>query len=93
MLMGPFLGLALPLLPAQILWVNLLTHGLPGVGFGAEQAEPDVLSRPAEPADGGGAEQTGLVGGGDAGGRHRLPAIVVELMKARRRRVAVDRAR
>ena len=46
MLMGPFLGLALPLLPAQILWVNLLTHGLPGVAFGAEQAEPDVLSRP-----------------------------------------------
>ena len=26
MLAGPFLGLALPLLPAQILWVNLLTH-------------------------------------------------------------------
>jgi len=49
MLMGPFLGLALPLLPAQILWVNLLTHGLPGVAFGAEQAEPDVLSRPPHP--------------------------------------------
>ena len=49
MLVGPFLGLALPLLPAQILWVNLLTHGLPGVAFGAEQAEPDVLSRPPHP--------------------------------------------
>ena len=49
MLMGPFLGLALPLLPAQILWINLLTHGLPGVAFGAEQAEPDVLSRPPRP--------------------------------------------
>ena len=49
MLLGPFLGLALPLLPAQILWVNLLTHGLPGVAFGAEQAEPDVLNRPPRP--------------------------------------------
>ena len=32
MLAGPFLGMALPLLPAQILWINLLTHGLTGVG-------------------------------------------------------------
>jgi P-type Ca2+ transporter type 2C len=49
LVLGPFLGLALPLLPAQILWVNLLTHGLPGVAFGAEQAEPDVLTRPPHP--------------------------------------------
>jgi Ca2+-transporting ATPase len=46
MLGGPFVGLALPLLPAQILWVNMLTHGLPGVALGAEQAEPDTLRRP-----------------------------------------------
>jgi Ca2+-transporting ATPase len=45
MLLGPLLGLAVPLLPAQILWVNLLTHGLPGVALGAEPAEPDVLRR------------------------------------------------
>jgi P-type Ca2+ transporter type 2C len=49
MLIGPLLGLPLPLLPAQILWINLLTHGLPGVGFGAEAAEPDVLHRPPRP--------------------------------------------
>ena len=49
MLLGPFLGLALPLLPAQILWINLLTHGLPGVALGAEQAEPSVLNRPPRP--------------------------------------------
>ena len=49
MVVGPFLGLALPLLPAQILWVNLVTHGLPGVAMGAEAAEPDVLRRPPRP--------------------------------------------
>jgi P-type Ca2+ transporter type 2C len=49
MLAGPLLGLPLPLLPAQILWINLLTHGLPGVAFGAEAAEPDVLQRPPRP--------------------------------------------
>jgi Ca2+-transporting ATPase len=43
------LALPLPLLPAQILWVNLVTHGLPGVAIGAEQAEPDVLHRPPRP--------------------------------------------
>jgi Ca2+-transporting ATPase len=46
MLVGPFAGLAVPLLPAQILWVNLLTHGLPGVALGAEPGEPDVMRRP-----------------------------------------------
>jgi Ca2+-transporting ATPase len=49
MIAGPFLGLALPLLPAQILWVNLLTHGLPGVAIGAEPAESDVGLRPPRP--------------------------------------------
>ncbi|MCP2329362.1 Ca2+-transporting ATPase [Hamadaea flava] len=49
MLAGPFLGLAVPLLPGQILWINLLTHGLPGVALGAEPAEPDVLTRPPRP--------------------------------------------
>ena len=53
MLVGPFLALPLPLLPAQILWVNLVTHGLPGVAIGAEQAEPDVLHRaPRPPGEG-----------------------------------------
>jgi Ca2+-transporting ATPase len=52
MLAGPFVGLALPLLPAQILWVNLLTHGLPGVALGGEPAPPDVmLRRPRPPAE------------------------------------------
>ncbi|MGY1734985.1 cation-translocating P-type ATPase [Geodermatophilus sp. SYSU D00684] len=46
MLLGPFVGLALPLLPAQVLWVNLLTHGPVGVAMGSEPAAPDVLARP-----------------------------------------------
>ncbi|MEU5936495.1 cation-transporting P-type ATPase [Micromonospora sp. NPDC047187] len=45
MLIGPLFGLAVPLLPAQILWVNLLTHGVPGVALGAEPAELGVLRR------------------------------------------------
>lgn len=51
MLTGPFVGLAVPLLPAQILWVNLLTHGLPGVAMGAEPADPQVLRRPPRPPE------------------------------------------
>ena len=52
MLAGPLVGLALPLLPAQILWINLLTHGLPGVALGSEPADPARCAgrrgRPAE---------------------------------------------
>ncbi|MEV4840115.1 cation-translocating P-type ATPase [Nonomuraea sp. NPDC049486] len=51
MLIGPAFGLALPLLPAQILWVNLLTHGLPGVALGGEPAEPAAMRRPPRPPD------------------------------------------
>jgi Ca2+-transporting ATPase len=46
MLVGPALGMPLPLLPAQILWINLLTHGLPGVALGAEPGEADAMRRP-----------------------------------------------
>ena len=58
MLLGPAIGLSLPLLPSQILWVNMLTHGLPGVALGAEQAEDDTLRRP--PRD----PHSGLLGDG-----------------------------
>ncbi|MFI5719548.1 cation-translocating P-type ATPase [Nocardia sp. NPDC051750] len=49
MLLGPFFGLGLPLLPAQILWINLLTHGLPGVALGGEPTEPDAMNRRPRP--------------------------------------------
>ncbi|GAA4305931.1 hypothetical protein GCM10023162_09610 [Klenkia terrae] len=53
MLAGPAVGLALPLLPAQVLWVNLLTHGPVGVAMGGEPAAPDVLARrPRNPVAG-----------------------------------------
>jgi P-type Ca2+ transporter type 2C len=45
MLAGPLLGMPLALLPGQLLWINLLTHGVPGVAMGAEPAEADVLRR------------------------------------------------
>ena len=45
MLAGPLLGMPLALLPGQLLWINLLTHGIPGVALGAEPAETDVLHR------------------------------------------------
>jgi Ca2+-transporting ATPase len=49
MLAGPFVGLPLPLLPAQILWINLITHGLPGLALGSEPVDPDVIQRPPRP--------------------------------------------
>ncbi|MBA2806870.1 cation-transporting P-type ATPase [Streptomyces sp. KM273126] len=51
MLLGPFLGMPLPLLPAQILWINLLTHGLPGVALGAEPVAPDAMRHPPRPPE------------------------------------------
>ena len=44
-LIAPFFGFVVPLLPGQILWINMLTHGLPGVAMGAEPAAPHVLRR------------------------------------------------
>ena len=49
MLLGPFIGLIVPLIAAQILWINLLTHGITGVAIGAEPASPDAMSRPPRP--------------------------------------------
>ncbi|ADD43318.1 cation-translocating P-type ATPase [Stackebrandtia nassauensis] len=51
MLAGPWFGLAIPLLPGQILWINMLTHGLPGVALGAEPVEDDAMRRPPRRPD------------------------------------------
>jgi Ca2+-transporting ATPase len=46
MLLAPFLGKPIPLLPLQLLWLNLLTDGLLGLGIGVEHAESETMKRP-----------------------------------------------
>ncbi|MDB4896068.1 MAG: ATPase, partial [Firmicutes bacterium] len=42
------LGLPLPLLPVQLLWMNLAGDGLPAAVLGDQPPEPDVMRRPPE---------------------------------------------
>jgi magnesium-transporting ATPase (P-type) len=44
-------GLPLPLLPVQILWLNLVTNGIQDVALAFEPGEPDALTRPARSPD------------------------------------------
>jgi len=50
-LLAPLLGLPIPLTALQILWINLLTDGLPGLALGVEPAAPDTMKRPPHPPD------------------------------------------
>jgi Ca2+-transporting ATPase len=44
-----FLGLPMPLIALQILWVNLTTDGLPALALGVDPKAPDIMSRPPRP--------------------------------------------
>ncbi|MBN1680103.1 MAG: cation-translocating P-type ATPase [Anaerolineae bacterium] len=49
MFFGLVLGLRVPLLAIQILWINLVTDGLPAIALGFEPSEPDVMQRKPRP--------------------------------------------
>ena len=50
MLVSTLAGMPVPLLPVHILWVNLVTDGLPALALGVDPADPNVMNRPPHPA-------------------------------------------
>jgi len=58
MLGATLLGLPLPLTPLQILWMNLVTDGLPAIALGMEPPSPGLMERPPRPPG------EGVLGGG-----------------------------
>jgi len=46
LLLGPLLGLPIALLPIHILWINLVSDGLPAISLSFEKAEKNIMTRP-----------------------------------------------
>lgn len=49
LLLGPMVGLPVALLPIHILWINLVSDGLPAISLSFEKAEKDIMVRPPRP--------------------------------------------